>query len=414
MKKWLDQAAQKDLEDPLSAYRKRFFEPDNAIYLDGNSLGRLPLTAQKAMEEAVTQQWGRGLIGSWNKHWLALGGSIARDLSKITESPVANIKVGESTSVHLYQIIHGLVHSGLYPKQLGVDSLNFPTDQYILEGFDLPLHRVIYPTNRSADLQQLKEAMQHYPGIYCLSWVSYQSAYLYPVAELNRWALNNQSIIVWDLSHAIGAVETPLKDTGTLAAVGCTYKYLNGGPGAPSMMYLDESLMPQIKNPIQGWFGHADPFAFSDQYLPAAGIEQFSAGTPNVLSLSGAAPGIALTAEVGMSALRKKSLLLGQFLQSMIEDELAGLEFTIESPLDPTARGSHLTLSHPEAWRITQCLLASTPAVVPDYRPPGWIRLGLTPLYTTFTELACAVEQLKNIVIHKSFERFSTERNGVS
>jgi len=259
MKKWLDQAAQKDLEDPLSAYRKRFFEPDNAIYLDGNSLGRLPLTAQKAMEDAVTQQWGRGLIGSWNKHWLALGGSIARDLSKITESPVENIKVGESTSVHLYQIIHGLVHSGLYPKQLGVDSLNFPTDHYILEGFDLPLHRVIYPTNRNADIQQLKEAIQHYPGIYCLSWVSYQSAYLYPVAELNQWALDHQSIIVWDLSHALGAVETPLVDTGTLAAVGCTYKYLNGGPGAPSMMYLDESLMPQVKNPIQGWFGHADP-----------------------------------------------------------------------------------------------------------------------------------------------------------
>ena len=307
-------AQEKDKNDLLAPYRDKFHHPENEIYLDGNSLGKLPLEAKDHLKEAVEKQWGTHLIRSWNDHWLDLPKRLARKLGCILNAKENEITVGESTSVNLYKLVQALVHSGNYGNQLITDSLNFPTDNYILEGIaqkqQLPPPLLIeYSTDLEADLDRLKNTIQEKAGIICLSLVSYKSAYLYPMQALNTWAEKHQSIIVWDLSHAVGAVAIDFKTTQSLAAIGCTYKYLNGGPGAPSFLYLDASLHNTVDAPIQGWFGHARPFDFSSHYKPASDITKFDAGTPTVLSLVAMEAGINLTLAAGSEAIRTKSEL---------------------------------------------------------------------------------------------------------
>lgn len=411
-----------DQNNPLAHFKARFSHPENEIYLDGNSLGKLPLKAKDIVSNVVEEQWGNNLIRSWNDHWLDLPQRLANKLGKLFNAKAAEIRVGESTSVNLYKLATALIQSKHYPQQFITDTLNFPTDNYILEGISTQLGiappiRVDYQQEITADIKHLKTAIKNNPGVVCLSLVSYKSAFLYPMKALNTFAKEHNSIIIWDLSHAAGAVTIDFKATETLAAIGCTYKYLNGGPGAPAFLYLDKSLIPLVYSPIQGWFGHAKPFDFSTSFQAAEGIEKFDAGTPTILSMAAMEVGIDLCLEAGIEALHRKSNALSSLFIDLFEKELVPLGYCLESPRKIEERGSHITLSHQESWRICQCLLQGKedrPKIIPDFRPDYYVRFGITPLYVGEEEINLTVARLKEIVLDKEFEKFDQTRPTVT
>ena len=407
-----------DKKDVLSKFHSLFYHKKNEIYFDGNSLGKLPLKAQKTIEEAVQKQWGEGLIRSWNQYWLSLSSRISDKYSELLGAEKGEIIIGESTSVSLYQVTYALLKEGNFPKQLSTDILNFPTDLYVLEGlgksFEIPPLKIIsYKDEVEAEIEILKASIKNNPGIICLSLVSYKSAYLYPMKQLNRWASKHHSIIVWDLSHAVGAVAIDLKETETMIALGCTYKYMNGGPGAPAFLYINEEWHSKLLNPIQGWFGHQRPFDFSKKYEAAKSIKRFASGTPAILSLLGMEAGIDITLEAGIKLLQEKSIQQSEAFIKEIIQQLVPLGFSIESPLDHRKRGSHVTISHYASWQICQALIAGNdehPKIIPDFRPPHFIRFGITPLYTRFEEIKTVIQVLKEIVERKLYLNFPLEK----
>jgi kynureninase len=407
-----------DKKDVLSKFHSLFYHQKNEIYFDGNSLGKLPLQAQKTIEEAVQKQWGEGLIRSWNQYWLSLSSRISDKYSELLGAEKGEIIIGESTSVSLYQVTYALLKEGNFPKQLSTDILNFPTDLYVLEGlgksFEIPPLKIIsYKDEVEAEIEILKASIKNNPGIVCLSLVSYKSAYLYPMKQLNRWASKHQSIIVWDLSHAVGAVAIDLKETETIIALGCTYKYMNGGPGAPAFLYINKEWHSKLSNPIQGWFGHQRPFNFSKKYEAANSIKRFASGTPAILSLIGMEAGIDITLEAGIKLLQEKSIQQSEAFIKEVINKLVPLGFSIESPLDHRKRGSHVTISHYASWQICQALIAGNgehPKIIPDFRPPHFIRFGITPLYTRFEEIKRVIEVLREIAERKLYLNFPLEK----
>ena len=407
-----------DKKDVLSKFHSLFYHKKNEIYFDGNSLGKLPLKAQKTIEEAVQKQWGEGLIRSWNQYWLSLSSRISDKYSELLGAEKGEIIIGESTSVSLYQVTYALLKEGSFPKHLSTDILNFPTDLYVLEGleksFGIPSLKIIsYKNEVEAEIEILKASIKNNPGIICLSLVSYKSAYLYPMKQLNRWASKHHSIIVWDLSHAVGAVAIDLKETETMIALGCTYKYMNGGPGAPAFLYINKEWHSKLLNPIQGWFGHQRPFDFSKKYEAAKSIKRFASGTPAILSLLGMEAGIDITLEAGIKLLQEKSIQQSEAFIKEIIQQLVPLGFSIESPLDHCKRGSHVTISHYASWQICQALIAGNdehPKIIPDFRPPHFIRFGITPLYTRFEEIKTVIQVLKEIVERKLYLNFPLEK----
>jgi kynureninase len=407
-----------DKKDVLSKFHSLFYHKKNEIYFDGNSLGKLPLKAQKTIEEAVQKQWGEGLIRSWNQYWLSLSSRISDKYSELLGAEKGEIIIGESTSVSLYQVTYALLKEGSFPKHLSTDILNFPTDLYVLEGleksFGIPSLKIIsYKNEVEAEIEILKASIKNNPGIVCLSLVSYKSAYLYPIKQLNRWASKHHSIIVWDLSHAVGAVAIDHKETETMIALGCTYKYMNGGPGAPAFLYINEEWHSKLLNPIQGWFGHQRPFDFSKKYEAAKSIKRFASGTPAILSLLGMEAGIDITLEAGIKLLQEKSIQQSEAFIKEIIQQLVPLGFSIESPLDHCKRGSHVTISHYASWQICQALIAGNdehPKIIPDFRPPHFIRFGITPLYTRFEEIKTVIQVLKEIVERKLYLNFPLEK----
>ena len=419
----LKKAKALDQNDPLWYMRERFVHQKNEIYMDGNSLGKLPKVAVQNLDQSIRKQWGERLIRSWNETWLELPLRIAKKYSQLLNTKKEEILIGESTSVRLYQIIHALLRSGLFKKHLGSDKLNFPTDLYILQGLvkDLSLESptvVAYDQEIIADLELLKTAIQNNPGIYCLSLVSYKSAFLYPMKSMNLWAAKHQSVIVWDLSHAVGAVPIDLKASHSKIALGCSYKYMNGGPGAPAFLFVEETLQQQLFNPIQGWFGHQSPFSFDSQYLPENGINRFAIGTPPILSMQAMEAGIDLVLEAGIKNIRNKSEQLCQFFLSGVVSRLVALGFALESPTEISNHGAHITLSHTASWQICKALIHGgsnkVPVVIPDFRPPAFIRFGIAPLYTSFEDLYKVICRLEEIILKKEHLLYDNKRSKVT
>lgn len=403
-----------DQEDPLGPFRSQFYHNKQELYFDGNSLGKMPKAVKDQIKETLEIQWGKQLIRSWNENWLALPARLSEKYAQFLNANPQEIIFGESTSVRLYQVIYALLNSGKYPLHLISDSLNFPTDHYILQGCaknikGTTLTSLDYNQEVNAELDKLKELIKEKPGIICLSLVTYKSAYLYPMRELNLWAEAQGSIIIWDLSHAVGVVPIDLKDSGTKVALGCTYKYMNGGPGAPAFLYLDVTLSLQLENPIQGWFGHLNPFNFDKDYTPAPGLERFQNGTPPILSMQALEVGIDLSLEAGISAIRNKSIQITALFRTAVLTELEPLGFEFHSPHESDYRGAHIALLHPHAWPITQALIAgseSIPKIIPDFRPPNLIRFGFAPLYTQFEALWWLIYRLKELGSTKAYLNF--------
>ena len=411
-----------DQEDILANFKNYFENNSNEIYLDGNSLGKLPKKTLKILQETIQNQWGKRLIRSWNEIWLDLPLGLAKKYGALLNIKKEEVIIGESTSVRLYQILHALINSKKYTNKLSSDNLNFPTDLYVLEGlaneFNLSKVNLInYKQEIFADLNLLKKNIQNNQGIYCLSLVTFKSSFLYPMKDLNLWAEENNSIIVWDLSHAIGAVEIDLKETQTKIALGCSYKFMNGGPGSPAFLFIQKKLQDLLHNPIKGWFGHQNPFNFAPNYLPDSGINRFASGTTQVLSMQAMEPGIDITLEAGIKNLRKKSIALSEFFLNGIEEELIPLGFKIQSPSNSDLRGSHLTISHPASWQICQALIqgeSNALKVIPDYRPPNLLRFGIAPLYTSYENIFRVLIRIKKIVKTESFKKFEIKKTKVT
>jgi len=404
-----------DKNDPLKDFKKEFINNKNEIYLDGNSLGKLPKLSKNKVKHVLEHEWGNNLINSWNNHWLATIDRISFKLERLFNTSNDEIIIGESTSVYLYQILMALSNSNRYNHHFISDNLNFPSDLYILSGIcetkrESTSTIINYYSDIEANVDLLKTTIQNNPGIICLSLVTYKSSWIYPMKELNEWALKHNSIIVWDLSHAAGVVHIDLKKTKTLAAVGCTYKFLNGGPGSPAYLYVEKNILKRIKNPISGWFGHSNPFSFSNKFNQAKGIKKFSNGTPSILSITPIEIGIDLILKANTKVIEAKSKKQSEFLKCLIQKFLIPLDFKIESPANPLNRGSHISISHPESWRICKSLQNGPLKIIPDYRPPKYIRIGISPLYISFEDLTKTVIKITDIVNKKKYLKYSKEK----
>ena len=410
--------------DELSAYRSKFFLGDEKlIYLDGNSLGRLPAESKAILERSVNIEWGERLIRSWNEDWYTKNSELGDKIARIAGASEGEVVITDTTSVNLYKLAHAALKFKMGRTRIVTDELNFPSDLYILQGLVKEFgesYELIVVSSRdgmSIDTRDLKEVIDDNTALVSLSHVAFKSSFRYNMKEITSLVQEKGAVILWDLSHSIGAVPGELNESNADLAVGCTYKYLNGGPGSPAFLYVRKDLQDQLSSPIWGWFGEKNPFDFELNYRPGEGIKRFLTGTPPILSLKAIEPTLDMMNEIGMQRIRKKSVSQSEFLLRLAEEFLYPMGFQSGSPMDPEKRGSHVSLRHPEAYRICKALIdpdLGETVVIPDFREPDNIRLGITPLYTTYTELFMAVREIRNIVEEKLFLKYSSEREQVT
>ncbi len=425
MKRYSEQEAIAfDHKDPLRSFRDRFFIGDeDLVYLDGNSLGRLPLASLGGVMNAAEVQWGSRLIRSWNEHWYTMSARIGDQIAKIAGATPGEIIVSDSTSVNLYKLAYSALRRDPGRKKIITDELNFPSDIYILQGlvkeFGPGYELVILRSEDGISIKtsQLEREIDESTALVSLSHVVFKSAFRYPMKDVTSLVHRKGALVLWDLSHSIGAVPGELNQANADLAVGCTYKYLNGGPGAPAFLYVRKDLQEELQSPIWGWFGQHEPFAFGLNYTPAPGIMRFLAGTPPVLSLTPLEKSLEIIAEAGMDRLREKSLAQTQYLLELVEAFLSEKGFRTGSPLNAVDRGSHITLQHPEAYRICKAMIdkgTGDRVLIPDFREPDNIRLGIAPLYTRFIDIYRTIIQIGQIIDEGLFMNFSKDKEQVT
>ena len=400
----LDYARSLDRQDELAKFRDCFVigEPE-LIYLDGNSLGRLPKRTVDVVQTIIDQQWGVRLIRSWNEGWIDVPQRIAAKIAQLIGAQAHEVALADSTSVNLYKLALAAVRARPGRRKIVTDSLNFPSDVYVLQGIGdqmddgYRVEIVPSPDGVHGSPAGLAAAIDEETALVALSHTVFKSAYMYDMAAVTRLAHRAGALTLWDLSHAAGSVAVELNAAGADLAVGCTYKYLNGGPGAPAFLYIRDDLQEVLENPLQGWMGQANMFDFELTYRAAPGLQRFLTGTAPILSVCALEPGVDLLLEAGMARLRAKSVAQTEYLIALWEQELAPLGFVLKSPRDPERRGSHVALGHVDAWRIDQALI-HTENVLPDFRAPDNIRLGVAPIYTTYEEICQTVSRIRRIV----------------
>jgi len=413
-------AGQLDAEDELASFRDEFVitNPD-LIYVDGNSLGRLPRQTVERVQAATEVEWGRDLIRSWNAGWYEAPTRVGEKIARLTGAGPGQVIVSDSTSVNLFKLTMAALAMRPQRERIVSDSMNFPSDLYILQSCIRLLgdrHRLrLVPSNDDVEMDQhsLFEAIDEQTALVTLSHVTFKSGFLYDAAAVTERAHQAGALVLWDLSHSVGAAPVELDGWGVDLAVGCTYKYLNGGPGSPAFLYVRRDLQEKALSPIWGWFGQRAPFDFELEYEPAAGVARFLIGTPPTLSLLAIEPALDLTLEAGLKRIRRKSVRLTSYLVYLVDTILAPLGFALGSPRDPARRGSHVSVRHPEGYRINRALIEEMD-VLPDFREPDNIRLGLAPLYTTFSQVWRAVDRMRRVVEEKRYARYSAERSAVT
>ncbi|MFE4635569.1 kynureninase [Streptomyces sp. NPDC056773] len=405
------EAAQLDAADPLGPLRAQFqiSDPDT-IYLDGNSLGRLPAATPRFLADIVNDGWGKGLVRSWD-HWIDWASRIGDRLAtQVLGARPGEVALSDSTSVNLYKLAVAALDARPGRRTVVFDAQDFPTDRYILQGLaeqrGLTARQVHSPMDAPLGLDRLGAALDDDVALVVLSLVHYRSGALLDMAAVNELARAHGALVLWDLSHGVGSVPIDLSGTGSDLAVGCTYKYLNGGPGAPAFLYVRRELQSTLRQPVWGWYGQRDQFHFGDAYQPVDGVERFLAGTPPVLSMAAVEPALDVIEQAGVHRIRDKALALGAFAVQLADAWLAEHGVRLASPRGPEQRGSHISLAHPEAWRVCRALAAEA-GVVCDYRGPDRLRIGMPPLYTRFTEVWDAMDRLRDVLADHGYERYS-------
>jgi kynureninase len=398
----LDYAETLDAADPLAEHRRAFLgadDPEVVAYLDGNSLGRPLAASADRIAVFVRQQWGSRLIRGWDEGWLALPQAIGDELGAVAlgASP-GQVTIGDSTTVLLYKLSRAAVAARPGRTEIVLDADNFPTDRFVLEGIakecGLALRWIRSAHDGGVTDAELADVVGPQTALVVLSHVAYRSGYLADAAALTRTAHRAGALILWDLCHSVGVVPVDLDAWGVDLAVGCSYKYLNGGPGSPAFAYVRQEHFGTLQQPIQGWLGSADPFGMGESYEGAAGIRGFTSGTPPIVGMLAMQDMIALLGKVGLGAVRDKSVALTEFATGLCDGLLAGYGVRMASPRDAEHRGGHITIDHPSFRGVTAELWRR--GVIPDFRNPDGIRLGLSPLSTSFTEVWRGVDAIRD------------------
>jgi kynureninase len=393
-----------DAADPLAAFRAEFTLPEGVIYLDGNSLGALPRRTSARVREMVENEWGKGLIRSWNDAgWYDLPRGLGDRLAPLVGAGPGEVVVCDSTSVNLFKVLAATLRLRPGRGIIVSDPGSFPTDLYVTEGigglFDGCERRLVDPGTDGA----LEGALDGRVAVVLLSHADYRTGRLYDMAAVTELVHRHGALVIWDLCHTAGALPVELGDCGADFAVGCTYKYLNGGPGSPAFVYAAERHQGSVSQPLTGWFGHADPFGFDGEYAPAPGMGRFLVGTPPLLSFAALQASLEVWAGVDLRALRVKSLALTELFIRLTE----GMGLELVTPREPGRRGSQVSFRHPYGYAVVQALIDR--GIIGDFRTPDIMRFGFAPLYLTYCDVWDAAGALADVLNSGSWrdERFA-------
>lgn len=392
-------AAELDAADPLAAYAAEFVPSGQVVaYLDGNSLGRPLRASEHRFADFIARDWGSRLIRSWDERWMELPFTLGDRIASATLGAASGqTVVGDSTTVLLYKLARACVDARPGRDEVVVDTGNFPTDRFLLEGIaaerGLTLRWITPDAAGGVTVDQVAAEVGERTALVLLSHVDYRSGYVTDLPGITAVAHDAGALVLWDLSHSVGALPVGLDASGADVAVGCTYKYLNGGPGAPAFAYVRADLQDALQQPIQGWMGAGDVFAMADEYTPAAGMRRFLSGTPPVVGMLALHDMLDLIEKVGIEAIRQKSVQLTSYVIDWTDAHLAGLGVRVSSPREERLRGGHVTLSHPAFREVTARLWQRD--VIPDFRFPDGLRVGLSPLSTTFAEVEAGLEAIR-------------------
>ncbi|MCV0384547.1 MAG: kynureninase [Erythrobacter sp.] len=393
-----DRARHLDAADPLASYRDRFDVPEGVIYLDGNSLGCLPSETPERLAEVVRGEWGTGLIRSWNDaDWIAMPQRVGAKIAPLIGAAPHEVIACDSVSVNLFKLISAALAMRPGRKVVLSEPGNFPTDLYMIDG----LERQGLAERRLAKRGDLPGALDEDVALLLLTHAHYKTGELFDMAALTRAAHEAGALVLWDLSHSAGAYPVHLGECEADFAVGCGYKYLNGGPGAPAFAFVAERHHEAVRQPLSGWMGHAAPFEFSDDYAPAPGVDRLLCGTPPILGMAALEVGVDLIAEIGVDRLYAKSKALSEFFRQCLSEH--GVTFDLVSPTDPDMRGSQLSFRHENAYALSQALIAR--GVIGDFRDPDILRLGFAPAYLSFADIAEAARHLAEVLDSGEWQR---------
>jgi kynureninase len=431
-------ALELDSQDELASFREQFIIADpDLIYLDGNSLGRLPKAAAERARQIVESEWGADLIRGWNKGWWDAPRRVGDTIGQLIGAAAGQVIVCDTTSINLYKLVMAALTHQPSRKRIITDEFNFPSDLYILQGAvqtltpspPSPLPNLgegrrgegQYEILRigslddgiTPNLAALEAAINEDTALVTLSHVLFKSGYLYDMRRITDLAHRKGALVLWDLSHSVGALPIALDDCNADLAIGCTYKYLNGGPGAPAFLYVNKALQEKLTSPIWGWWGQKNPFDFDLDYEPAPGVNRFLVGTQPMLSLLTMEAALEPLLAAGMERLRAKSILLTDYASFLTETWLAPFGFSLGSPPDPAMRGSHISIRHPEGYRIARALIEEM-NVIPDFRAPDNLRLGFAPLYTSFADVWDMVDRIHTVMVEKRYEKYPKEKLAVT
>ena len=391
---------ERDVADPLKDKRELFFRsPDVVAYLDGNSLGMPLLASLDRVQSFLTQQWGSRLIRGWDEGWMDLPMSIGDELGRVVLGAApGQVAIGDSTTVLLYKVVRAALAARPGRTEIVIDRDNFPTDRYVVEGIaadrGLTIRWIETDLAGGVTPRQVDEAVGPNTALTLFSSVAYRSGFFAEVEEITALVHDAGALAIWDLSHSAGSVPTPLDEWGVDLAVGCGYKYLNGGPGAPAFVYVRSDLQGSLRQPIQGWLGSSTPFEMGQGYDPHGSIRAFLSGTPPVIGMLAMQDMIALIDSVGLDAVRVKSVALTSYAVELIDELLPSA--VLSSPRDPHRRGGHVTIDHPRFAELVPVLWGS--GVIPDFRRPDGIRLGMSPLSTSFAEVELGVRAISDLL----------------
>lgn len=395
-------AAALDAADPLAHFAARFVPANGVVaYLDGNSLGRPVAATADRLASFIAADWGNRLIRSWDEQWFDLPMTLGDRLAgSVLGAAAGQTVVADSTTVLLYKLARAAVAARPGRTEIVIDRDSFPTDRFILEGIaaerGLTIRWITVDLDAGVTPDRVAEAVGENTALVVLSHVAYRSGFLADLPAITALAHDAGALILWDLCHSAGAVPVALDDSGVDLAVGCTYKYLNGGPGSPAFAYVRSALQDSLEQPIWGWMGASDVFAMADAYQPATGMRRFLSGTPPVVGALAMSDMLDLIDEAGVDAIRAKSIALTEYVIDFADDRLRSLGVTVASPRDPERRGSHVILQHPRFREVTAELWRR--GVIPDFRAPDGLRIGLSPLSTGFAELARGLDEVERVI----------------
>jgi len=412
-----------DASDPLCAFRDRFVIADpDMCYLDGNSLGRLPKSTADAVQRMTVEEWGGELVTGWS-HWIDMAQRVGDRLgAAVLGANVGQVLATDTTSVNLYRLAIAAIRDRPGRSTIVVDEANFPTDRYILQGIagDLGMKIIVIPNEDPAVAEYERitpEVLRNYlndnVALVCLQVINYRSGARQDVPALTELARSHGAYLLWDASHAVGALDLRFDDWGVDLAIGCTYKYCNCGPGSPAWLYIRSELQPSLRTPIDGWFGQRDQFAMGPKFERATGMRGFQIASPSIVGLTAIDASMAIIEEVGIAAIETKAGVGTDFMIELFDEWLAPLGFGLDTPRNPAQRGGHLSLTHPQADRIAVALREFA-NVIPDFRKPNTIRVAVAPLYTSYEEVYTGFQRLRDLVASDRHLEVSLIEGGVT